>query len=894
MDQNQQQDIIYTVYDKGLYRITGEESSNEVMDMLQSDPGASSNTGSVTIASDSVDSGYSASSSMQASGIASSQGKKDYDNTIAGYILGIDPADGFAKFYIGDPTNYLNWTGTGLVITGSVTATTGTIGGWTISASSLSSVSGGNTTTLSSGVTSFSSGPTGSPTTTITQAGLLSCTGAIIDGTSLIGGRFGSVLATAINSTGNFIDANLDTSTKNILASFSFGISGAIQIGTYVDGVTGDIKISPNGIVGRDSTGANSFTIDGTTGSATFAGALSAATGTLGSITAGTFTGVTISIGTGNSIFKADANGIYLGNAVFASAPFSVTPAGALSATSATITGALTTSGGSSIDGQYLSTGSVTSAAANLALRGWIQTSVFTVTDLDTVAWGTGTLTASDGTAYSISAGNTGNMAAKSYVYLDIAVSVTAYQVTTTAATAVGNGKILVAICQNGATEATFMLLNNNSYNIDAANIVAGSITANEISTATITADRMNVSTLSAISANLGSITAGSLTINSGAASIDSSGNAVFKSVQIGGSTIQYQINNSGIFSFGDGSDGSHTTSGDETLTSDKYYTDLTIANGHTINPGGFRIFCSGTLTESGTGKIARNGNNGGNGGNGNTPDTLGNGRTGGTAGTAGAALSDGYLKGSLIGGAGGGGGNGGPSGAMTGTTGTSGGSTSNSIGLSGTNGGDGGGNACGGGGADTHGPAGSGGTATASNVKLIANWHLSTLLDVSSSGSTVKFDNSAAAGGGGGGGGGDQFIAGAFGGGGGAGGGAGSAGGIVAIYARNIVIGASASITANGGNGGTGGNGGNGNGTGGQSKGGGGGGGGAGGNGGQIILVYNTISNAGSVAASGGTHGNGGSGGTGFLGGPVINGCPGANGTDGQAGTIRQFQLSL
>jgi len=53
----------------------------------------------------------------------------------------------------------------------------------------------------------------------------------------------------------------------------------------------------------------------------------------------GTFTGA-LSIGTGDSIFKADTTyGIWLGNSAFASAPFSVTNAGALKATSGTIGG---------------------------------------------------------------------------------------------------------------------------------------------------------------------------------------------------------------------------------------------------------------------------------------------------------------------------------------------------------------------------------------------------------------------------------------------------------------------------------------------------------------------------------------------------------------------------
>ena len=49
------------------------------------------------------------------------------------------------------------------------------------------------------------------------------------------------------------------------------------------------------------------------------------------------FVGGAVSIGSSNDIFKADSNGIYLGNATFASAPFSVTMAGAMTATSATL-----------------------------------------------------------------------------------------------------------------------------------------------------------------------------------------------------------------------------------------------------------------------------------------------------------------------------------------------------------------------------------------------------------------------------------------------------------------------------------------------------------------------------------------------------------------------------
>ncbi len=389
--------------------------------------------------------------------------------------------------------------------------------------------------------------------------------------------------------------------------------------------------------------------------------------------------------------------------------------------------------------------------------------------------------------------------------------------------------------------------------------------------------------------------------IASALASVTPAGAAIFKNVLIGGSSIQYQVGNGGIFTFGDGSDGAAVFDGsatpagssksgsDYTLTRDVYYTDMTVATGCTVNPAGYRIFGTGTLTENGTGKIFRNGNDGTAGG-----DAAGSGF--GSAGAGGAALADGYLKGSAAGqngkngtGGAGAGSNGGP-----GNAGDGGASTTNSIGangIAGRAGGDGG--TAPGKSGGTGGGGGGAGGATPSNVTLIANWHLATLLDVGSTGATVKFDNSAGSGSGGSGGGGGASIVAGTGGGGGGSGGSGSAGGIVAIYFRNIVINAGASITANGGAGGKGGNGGNGSTSGTGSGGGGGaGGGGAGGNGGQIILVYNTLTNNGSITASGGAGGAGATGGSG-----AVSGTKGGDTTtasSGSAGTIRLFQLSL
>jgi hypothetical protein len=519
----------------------------------------------------------------------------------------------------------------------------------------------------------------------------------------------------------------------------------------------------------------------------------------------------------------------------YATAPASILATGVAQFTNITITGG-------SVAASTLA-GIVALANTNVAAQNWTQTSVFSASSATVVAWGAGTFTTAGGTAYSIGAGNTGTMSAVTYIYLDISVSTTAYQVTTTAALAVGTGKVLVAVAQNAATTATYLVES------DQPAIVGNNIAAN-----TITSGKISVSQLSAISADLGAITAGSITINGGVASIDSSGNSTFKSIKVGGSTRQYTLSDSGIFSYGDGSDGAAAFNGGAvtgaslagstyTLTRDVYYTTMTVADTYDVVTAGWRIFCQTSLT-------------------------IGGGASGKVHWDAGSAA--GYLSAPGTQGSGGGAvanqGNGNPGGA--------GGNTPNSLtGINGASGGAGGGQV-------TFpypgGSAGAGGTATASNVKLIANWHLATLLDISSSGSTVKFTGTGGAGGGGGGG---SGTSGATPGGGGQGG---ANGGIVAIYAKSITINTGGLITANGGNGGNGGN------ATVQGGGAGGGGGGGGGSGGIIVLVYNTIATTFTqYQVNGGTHGSGGT----HLGSNATDGSPG---NDGSAGIVYTFQISL
>jgi len=93
-------------------------------------------------------------------------------------------------------------------------------------------------------------------------------TGAL-DLIGTVSGRSTAILASAIDSAGHFSDANFNTSAKTILGAFTFGASGAIQIGSYVNGVSGDIRISPNGLLARNSAGITTIAVDGTTGAIT-------------------------------------------------------------------------------------------------------------------------------------------------------------------------------------------------------------------------------------------------------------------------------------------------------------------------------------------------------------------------------------------------------------------------------------------------------------------------------------------------------------------------------------------------------------------------------------------------------------------------------------------------
>lgn len=89
----------------------------------------------------------------------------------------------------------------------------------------------------------------------------------------------------------------LNTRSRKILAEFEFTQTGAIQIGDYKNGESGDLRISPNGITARDSSGLTTFAIDGDTGDAVFKG----------EIQAGAFISGLVVVGDNNLIMDGEA-----------------------------------------------------------------------------------------------------------------------------------------------------------------------------------------------------------------------------------------------------------------------------------------------------------------------------------------------------------------------------------------------------------------------------------------------------------------------------------------------------------------------------------------------------------------------------------------------------------
>lgn len=73
------------------------------------------------------------------------------------------------------------------------------------------------------------------------------------------------------------LNESLNTQERKISGAFTFNKCGAIQVGEFDQGVSGELKISPTGIAARNKDGVSTFALDGETGDATFSGSIKAA-----------------------------------------------------------------------------------------------------------------------------------------------------------------------------------------------------------------------------------------------------------------------------------------------------------------------------------------------------------------------------------------------------------------------------------------------------------------------------------------------------------------------------------------------------------------------------------------------------------------------------------------
>lgn len=140
-----------------------------------------------------------------------------------------------------------------------------------------------------------------------------------------------------------------------------------------------------------------------------------------------------------------------------------------------------------------------------MPIRDWRNTIFFRSIDFNTVGWDSnGKIILSDGTTFTLLAGDTGNMGdATVYVYFDKAVSTSRLQTTTSAIDSVGRDKILVCTCKKvpnltGKEKAKFKVFGGDGRGvfITAGEIAANTITANEITANAIGASELDANAI--------------------------------------------------------------------------------------------------------------------------------------------------------------------------------------------------------------------------------------------------------------------------------------------------------------------------------------------------------------------------------------------------------------
>ena len=94
----------------------------------------------------------------------------------------------------------------------------------------------------------------------------------------------------------------LNTRSRKILQEFKLEQSGGIQIGNFQEGISGDTRITPDGLVMRNKAGLTTLAQDGDTGDAIFAGQVRAGS----TIVADTIVTEQASSGNGRTVYYND------------------------------------------------------------------------------------------------------------------------------------------------------------------------------------------------------------------------------------------------------------------------------------------------------------------------------------------------------------------------------------------------------------------------------------------------------------------------------------------------------------------------------------------------------------------------------------------------------------
>lgn len=220
------------------------------------------------------------------------------------------------------------------------------------------------------------------------------------------------------------------------------------------------------------------------------------------SIYTGSMNGIHMTIGTGNNVFKADANGIYLGSANFGAAPFRVDMLGNVTANNITLKGTINSStmNNSDIVGGTLKIGSGTSVfkadvkGIYLGSETFIQ-APFSVTPEGKLtalnASIRGDIVMTSGSIYWDSVGK------PAYSAAEVGARPANWKPTPAEIGALVNSQTVVfnTLTNNGAARGLFM--ENGALYINAYYIKTGYISANMINAGYLSADRISGGTIS-------------------------------------------------------------------------------------------------------------------------------------------------------------------------------------------------------------------------------------------------------------------------------------------------------------------------------------------------------------------------------------------------------------